>query len=94
MPRNLELKARVSSLSDAVQVASSLHAKEKGMLRQRDIYYNVAHGRLKLRSINNRSAELIYYRRPNKKGSRYSDYVILPVGLGVLEGRVSRGVLG
>jgi len=35
-------------------------------------------GRLKLRIFNDRSAELIFYRRPNKKGSRYSEYYILP----------------
>jgi predicted adenylyl cyclase CyaB len=79
MPRNLELKARISSQSEAVQFARSLHAQSKGILLQRDIYYKVSHGRLKLRIINNHNAELIFYHRPNKKGSRYSDYFILPV---------------
>jgi predicted adenylyl cyclase CyaB len=79
MLRNLELKARISSQSKAVHVARCLHAKEKGILLQRDIYYNVSRGRLKLRLINNHSAELIFYHRPNRKGSRYSDYLILPV---------------
>ncbi|HEY6953440.1 MAG TPA: class IV adenylate cyclase, partial [Bacteroidota bacterium] len=35
--------------------------------------------RLKLREINGRTFELIYYRRKNIKGSRYSDYVIVPL---------------
>ena len=79
MPQNLELKARISSISEAVHTAHRLNAQAKGILQQRDIYYKVSRGRLKLRIINNRSAELIFYNRPNKKGSRYSDYFVLPV---------------
>lgn len=79
MSKNLELKARISSVSDAVCIVHQLNAKEKGILRQRDIYYNVPRGRLKLRIINNRNAELIFYNRPNKNGSRYSDYFLLSV---------------
>jgi adenylate cyclase, class 2 len=79
MPQNLELKARISSVSGAVHSTHRLHAQAKGLLQQRDIYYKVPRGRLKLRIINDRSSELIFYRRPNKKGSRYSDYFILPV---------------
>jgi predicted adenylyl cyclase CyaB len=79
MPQNLELKARISSMSEAVRAARSLHMRSKGILHQRDVYYNVPHGRLKLRIINTCAAELIYYNRPDKKGHRYSDYCILPV---------------
>jgi len=79
MPQNLELKARISSVSEADRIARRLNAQVKGILHQRDIYYKVSQGRLKLRIINNSSAELIFYNRPNKKGSRYSEYFILPV---------------
>ncbi|MGA3286401.1 MAG: class IV adenylate cyclase [Bacteroidota bacterium] len=79
MPQNLELKARISSMSEAVRAARSLHMCSKGILHQRDVYYNVPHGRLKLRIINTCAAELIYYNRPDKKGHRYSDYCVLPV---------------
>ena len=79
MPQNLELKARIASVSNAVRVVHRLKAQRKGVLHQRDIYYKVSRGRLKLRTINNRSAELIFYNRPNKKGRRYSEYFILPV---------------
>ncbi len=79
MPQNLELKARISSISEAVRAAKRLNAKRSGILLQHDIYYNVSRGRLKLRIIKNRSAELIFYDRPNKKGSRYSHYFVLPV---------------
>jgi predicted adenylyl cyclase CyaB len=79
MPQNYELKARISSTEEAVRLARDLHARAKGILRQRDIYYKVSRGRLKLRIMNNRTAEFIYYNRSNKKGGRYSDYVVLPV---------------
>ncbi|RPI05378.1 MAG: CYTH domain-containing protein [Ignavibacteriae bacterium] len=79
MPQNLELKARVSSLSEALHIAHRLHAREKGTLQQRDIYYQVPRGRLKLRILNKRSAEMIYYTRPDKRGGRYSQYLVVPV---------------
>jgi predicted adenylyl cyclase CyaB len=79
MPQNLELKARITSMSEALHAVGSLYAHAKGVLHQRDIYYHVPRGRLKLRIINARSAELIYYNRPNKKGRRYSEYYVLPV---------------
>jgi adenylate cyclase, class 2 len=79
MAQNLEIKARILSLSEAMRVAKSLPTQSKGILRQRDIYYSVSHGRLKLRILQHRSAELIYYKRPNKKGQRYSDYYVMPV---------------
>jgi adenylate cyclase class IV len=62
-----------------MRVVRRLKAQSKGILQQCDIYYKVTHGRLMLRIINKRSAELIFYNRPNKKGCRYSDYFILPV---------------
>jgi adenylate cyclase, class 2 len=84
MPQNLELKARISSVSEAVRTAHHLKAQAKGVLHQRDIYYKVSLGRLKLRIIQDHSAELIFYSRPNKKGSRYSDYFVLPVDDAIL----------
>jgi predicted adenylyl cyclase CyaB len=79
MPENLELKARISSISGAIRTARHIQAQSQGILRQRDIYYNVSHGRLKLRIINNHSAELIFYNRPNRNGSLFSNYIVLPV---------------
>jgi predicted adenylyl cyclase CyaB len=79
MPQNLELKARISSMSEAVRSAKNLHIHCRRILHQCDVYYNVPHGRLKLRIINKHSAELIYYNRPNNKSNRYSDYCLLPI---------------
>ena len=98
MPQNLELKARITSIAEASLITRNLGAKSMGVLRQRDIYYNVRSGRLKLRIIeqslnfNNRikhssntrnstskSAELIFYCRPDKRWGRYSNYLVIPV---------------
>ena len=79
MAQNLELKARILSMPRAIQTAGSLHIRSKGILNQRDIYYCVPYGRLKLRIIDNQKAEMIYYNRPNRKGRKYSDYNVVPV---------------
>ena len=94
MPQNLELKARISSVSEAVRAAHRLNAHAKGVLQQRDIYYKVPRGRLKLRIIKDRSAELIFYSRSNKKGSRYSDYFVLPVDDAVLTNALCTAAFG
>jgi adenylate cyclase, class 2 len=79
MPQNLELKVKIQSISKAVLIARRIKALDKGILHQRDVYYNMQKGRLKLRIINNKFAELIFYSRSDKKGKKYSDYLILGV---------------
>jgi adenylate cyclase class IV len=77
MPTNLEIKARINSLKAARKVAGALRARSQGILRQTDTYFKVKEGRLKLREINGNRLELIYYRRENSKGNRYSDYIVV-----------------
>jgi predicted adenylyl cyclase CyaB len=79
MPQNLELKVSIESLPAAERVAKKLGARYAATLRQKDTYYNISSGRLKLREIQNDHAELIFYQRPNTKGGKYSEYTILPV---------------
>ena len=79
MARNLEIKVRVPSLRTPLAVCRRLHAKRAGTLAQKDTYFNVRDGRLKLREIRGKVSELIYYRRTNRKGKRYSDYVVIPL---------------
>jgi adenylate cyclase class IV len=79
MPQNLELKVLIESLSTAERVAKELGAQYAATLHQKDTYYNVNSGRLKLREIQNDHAELIYYQRPNISGGKYSQYTVLPV---------------
>ena len=77
MPTNLEIKAKYSSLSQARRISRTLGARFGGTLKQTDTYFKVKRGRLKLREINEKELELIYYRRENARGSRYSDYTVL-----------------
>ncbi len=79
MPQNLELKATIASIREMTRIAQELRAKDQGVLRQKDIYYRVPRGRLKLRMIGNSASELIYYLRPNKRKRRFSHYSILPI---------------
>jgi adenylate cyclase class IV len=78
MPQNLEMKAVFPDLRSAAAIAKNLGARSKGILRQKDIYFDIPRGRLKLRILNKRSCELIAYTRPNSSGGRYSTYRILP----------------
>jgi predicted adenylyl cyclase CyaB len=79
MPQNLELKASIASARRMIRIARNLRARYGGLLHQKDIYYRVPQGRLKLRIFNNSSSELIYYHRPDNKRSRFSRYYVVPI---------------
>jgi adenylate cyclase class 2 len=79
MPRNLEIKASIPSLRTALSICRRIGARRTELLRQTDTYFDVEKGRLKLREINGKKFELIYYERANHRGSRYSDYTIVSV---------------
>jgi adenylate cyclase class 2 len=79
MRKNLELKAQYPSLKLAESVCMRLGARRRGILRQTDTYFSAHDARLKLRQINRAHSELIYYRRKNRKGTRYSDFLVVPL---------------
>ena len=78
MPANVEIKARVHRpeqlRSRALQVADS----QPEIIRQRDTFYQVPEGRLKLRDFRDGTGQLIWYRRPDTAGPKVSDYAISP----------------
>src|SRR6266568_3430237 len=76
--RNIELKARCPDLDRARAASRTLGATFDRAMRQVDTYFRVAHGRLKLREIDQNRAELIWYQRPDSIGYRGSDYTIVP----------------
>jgi len=81
MPRNIEIKARISPqryepIRSAALSLSSPGASET--LSQRDTFYRVPFGRLKLREFEHGVAELIAYERPDRAGPKPSSYVIFP----------------
>jgi adenylate cyclase class IV len=65
--RNLELKARHADLDAARKIVRAIAGvRSGGVEMQVDTYFHVPHGRLKLREINEESATLIFYDRPNR----------------------------
>jgi len=76
--QNVEIKARCTNLARAKEIALGLGAQFAGELHQIDTYFNVARGRLKLREIDSRESQLIYYERPDESGARLSNYHIYP----------------
>jgi predicted adenylyl cyclase CyaB len=78
MPQNLELKAAYPDLRSAAAITRHLGARSKGVLRQKDVYFDVPRGRLKLRIFNKKKCEFIAYTRIDRRGGRYSAYEILP----------------
>ncbi len=78
MPVNLELKAKITSPSRTIQTLRKIGGPAE-ILVQTDTYFRVESGRLKLRESGDGRSELIFYRRNEKKGRRWSDYSILNV---------------
>ena len=77
--RNVELKAKYEDLEQARTLATALGARFLGVLHQRDTYFAVPKGRLKLRETEKEEAVLIWYDRPNRTDSRLSRYHLVPV---------------
>jgi adenylate cyclase class 2 len=75
MPVNLELKARYASAQDAHARALSCSGQPAALLLQRDTYFRVPRGRLKLRETEAVCAELIYYERAEESAERWSHFV-------------------
>ncbi|XP_072386576.1 adenylate cyclase CyaB [Diabrotica undecimpunctata] len=74
MSRNVEIKAKVHNLDDIVNRAKSLNPIKSEIIQQHDTFYNVSHGRLKLRKFKDSTGELIYYDRPDSEGPKISNY--------------------
>jgi predicted adenylyl cyclase CyaB len=91
MKRNIELKARFPDLAAGHAAARRLGAHVHAVERQRDTYFRVANGRLKLRerwspvassTLQPSSSQLIWYERPDESQARASDYSLLVVQQG------------
>lgn len=84
MAQNIEIKARLPDRTRVLAALADLRADGPTELRQVDVFFNTPAGRLKLRTINEAAAELIYYDRPDRPGPKASDYVVVPVSDPVL----------
>lgn len=76
MPKNLEIKVKLNSHNEIKKILDENKIKMNELLIQKDIYYNVNKGILKLR-IENDSQVLIFYDRDEKSKKRWSDYYLL-----------------
>lgn len=91
---NIEIKARLPHLEDAVRIAESLGAKSMGADRQVDTYFRVPRGRLKLRQSLFSGEQLILYLRPDEPGPKRADYEIVPVPRGGRAKELLEALLG
>lgn len=73
--RNFEFKARVQHIAHYETLLHTLQPRFQGMDHQIDTYFNVPHGRLKLREGNIEHA-LIQYDRINAAEARQSDIIL------------------
>ena len=80
MPVNVEIKARIDSVDALLPLARALSDDDYlQLIHQDDTFFEVPHGRLKLRVFGDGSGELIHYQRINAEGPKRSDYVLCPV---------------
>lgn len=78
MPANIEIKARVRDFESLRKRTASLSDTPCEVIPQDDTFFNVPHGRLKLRVFSPESAELIFYHRPDMDGPKRSEYYRTP----------------
>ena len=72
---NIEIKARCYALEEVHKKLMGAGAEFIGVDRQVDTYYNVNHGRLKLRR-GTIEHSLIFYQRPESKELKQSDVIL------------------
>lgn len=74
--KNIELKVVCAEHDNIASVLKKICARFEGRLKQIDTYFNCPGGRLKLREINGKRFELIFYQRPDWTRSKVSDYEV------------------
>lgn len=91
---NIEIKARCPDTSRAEENLNSLGAGPAGTFHQKDTYFKVDKGRLKLRELGPDEGHLIFYRRDDAPGPKRSDYEIAFTTDPEALREMLRGVLG
>ena len=79
MATNIEIKAVARAFDDQLAIAAKLATAGPTVQVQRDTFFVVPTGRLKLREIEGREAELIQYVRPDRVEPEASEYTIVKV---------------
>lgn len=73
---NIEIKARCEDVQRTEENLNALWAGPAGTFHQKDTYFQVPEGRLKLREIGPDEGHLIYYKRDDMAGPKRSDYEV------------------
>jgi len=76
MAKNLEIKLKMDSFEKILMRLKNMGASDEGTLNQKDIYYQIENGLLKLR-VQDGENVLIKYNRDESGNDRWSDYDIL-----------------
>ena len=74
MARNIEIKARVADLAPIRAIAATLTPNPAQLILQKDTFFVVPRGRLKIREFADGSGELISYERADRTGPKESVY--------------------
>lgn len=75
MARNIEIKARIESVTLIAPKVAALATEGPLEIAQDDTFFNCDNGRLKLRAFSNDAGEIIFYRRANQSGPKESFFV-------------------
>lgn len=73
---NIEIKAYCPDIERTEENLNALGAGLAGTFHQQDTYFNIDHGRLKLRRVGTDEGHLIFYQREDLAGPKRSDYEI------------------
>jgi predicted adenylyl cyclase CyaB len=76
--RNVEIKARISSIEALVPRVAALADQGPVEIEQYDTFFVCERGRIKLRALSATEGQLIFYRRANQAGPKESRFVISP----------------
>lgn len=76
MPSNIEIKARVESITALESLVRRHATSGPEQISQDDTFFPCANGRLKLRMFSAEAGELIFYRRIDGPGPKQSSYVL------------------
>jgi adenylate cyclase class 2 len=90
---NIEIKARCFHPEKVEAFLLAAGARFLGLDHQKDTYFNIPSGRLKLRQGNIENS-LIFYDRPDQSGPKQSEFLLSKVKDGVAEEQVLAKALG
>lgn len=78
MATNLEIKVKLENFDNILKIQNDKNIQHEKTILQKDIYYKIPAGLLKLRK-HNEGFELIKYQRNEKDGERWSNYFVLNI---------------